>query len=118
LQRQQLPLVDREGVALSAGRSERLSDLRESFVEVLAISGIQNRFTAGLDPDGAVAVEFDFFCGDERYVALTVIGDLAKRNFAERHHIIVPPVCSLYWHWSSLHLRPDKLSLRGCNFTA
>jgi len=23
---------------------------------------------------------------------------------------------SLYWHWSSLHLRPDKLSFRGCNF--
>jgi len=33
-------------------------------------------------------VEFDLFCGDERYVALTLIGDLAKRNFAEKHHII------------------------------
>jgi len=32
-------------------------------------------------PEGA-------FCGDERYVALTLIGDLAKRNFAEKHHII------------------------------
>jgi len=29
-----------------------------------------------------------FFCGDERYVALALIGDLAKRNFAEKHHII------------------------------
>ncbi len=28
------------------------------------------------------------FCGDERYGALTLIGDLAKRNFAEKHHII------------------------------
>jgi len=33
-------------------------------------------------------VELDLFCGDERYVALTLIGDLAKRNFAEKHHII------------------------------
>jgi hypothetical protein len=40
------------------------------------------------DGDGAVAVEFDFFCGVGRYVALTLIGDLAKRNFAEKHHII------------------------------
>jgi len=31
---------------------------------------------------------FHFFCGDERYVALTLIGDLAERNFAEKHHII------------------------------
>jgi hypothetical protein len=29
-----------------------------------------------------------WLCGDERYVALTLIGDLAKRNFAEKHHII------------------------------
>ena len=36
----------------------------------------------------AVAVEFNFFCGDERYVALTLIGDLVKRKFAEKHHII------------------------------
>jgi hypothetical protein len=28
------------------------------------------------------------FCGAERYVALTLIGDLARRNFAEKHHII------------------------------
>jgi hypothetical protein len=35
-----------------------------------------------------LAVQFDFFCGDEHYVALTSIGDVAKRNFAEKHHII------------------------------
>jgi len=32
--------------------------------------------------------KIEFFCGDERYVALTLIGDLAKRNFAEKRHII------------------------------
>jgi hypothetical protein len=35
-----------------------------------------------------IAVQLNFFCGDERYVALTLIGDLAKQNFAEKHHII------------------------------
>jgi hypothetical protein len=33
-------------------------------------------------------VERQLFCGDERYVALTLIGDLAKRNVTEKHHII------------------------------
>jgi len=28
----------------------------------------------------AIAIQLNFFCGDERYVALTLIGDLAKRN--------------------------------------
>jgi len=28
------------------------------------------------------------FCGDERYVALSLIGDLAKRNCAEKQHVI------------------------------
>jgi len=51
-----------EGYHLSIDNSvvgkitERLSDLRESFVEVLVISRIQNRFAAGFDADGAVAV--------------------------------------------------------------
>jgi hypothetical protein len=40
------------------------------------------------DGDSTVTIEFDFFCGVGRYVALTLIGDLAKRNFAEKHHII------------------------------
>lgn len=30
----------------------------------------------------------DFLCGRQRCVALTLIGDLTKRNFAEKHHII------------------------------
>jgi hypothetical protein len=42
----------------------------------------------GLDGLGAVPVQLDLFCGDERYVALTLIGDLAKRKFAKKHHII------------------------------
>jgi hypothetical protein len=41
-----------------------------------------------LDCDRSIAVELNFFCGVGRYVALTLIGDLAKRNFAEKHHII------------------------------
>jgi len=32
--------------------------------------------------DGAYPSSFNFFCGDERYVALSLVGDLAKRNFA------------------------------------
>jgi hypothetical protein len=32
--------------------------------------------------------KIEFFCGDERYVALTLIGGLATRHFAEKHHII------------------------------
>jgi hypothetical protein len=31
---------------------------------------------------------FEILCGDERYVALTLIGDLAKQNFTEKHHMI------------------------------
>jgi hypothetical protein len=30
----------------------------------------------------------NLFCGHERYEALILIGDLAKRNFAEKHPII------------------------------
>jgi hypothetical protein len=32
--------------------------------------------------------KIEFFCGVQRYVALALIGDLANRNFAEKHHII------------------------------
>jgi hypothetical protein len=39
---------------------ECLSDLRESFVEVLVIPRVQGRFTAGSDSNGAVAVQLDF----------------------------------------------------------
>jgi len=67
---------------------ERFCNLRKSFVKVLTVAGIQNVVAAGFDSNGAVAVELNFFCGDERYVALTLIGDLAKRNVAEKHHII------------------------------
>ncbi len=38
---------------------ERFSDLREAFVEVLAVPRIQNSFTA-FDCNGAITVEFDF----------------------------------------------------------
>jgi len=39
--------------------TKRLRDLRESFVEVLVVSRIQDCFPAGFDSDDAVAVEFD-----------------------------------------------------------
>jgi hypothetical protein len=48
----------------------------------------QSLVAARLHSFGAVSIQLDLFCGDERYVALTLIGDLAKRNFAEKHHII------------------------------
>jgi hypothetical protein len=37
--------------------AERLSDLRESFVEVFVVARVQNRVAAGFDSDGAVAVK-------------------------------------------------------------
>jgi hypothetical protein len=39
--------------------AECLNDLREAFVEVLAVSRMQDRFTA-LNTNGAVAVQLDF----------------------------------------------------------
>ena len=48
----------------------------------------QSHASSRLDRKGSITIKFDLFCGDERYVALTLIGDLAKRNFAEKHHII------------------------------
>jgi len=39
--------------------------------------------TIRFDCDSAVAVEFDFFCGARRYVALTLIGEPATYSFAE-----------------------------------
>ena len=36
-----------------------------------------------LDGDSAVSVQLDFLCGVQRYVALTLIGKPATRNFAE-----------------------------------
>jgi hypothetical protein len=48
-------------MTVSAGRSpERRGDLRESFGEVFAVPRIQNGFVAGLDSDGAIAVQLDF----------------------------------------------------------
>jgi len=44
--------------------------------------------------------------------------DLDRRSsqakFCRKHHIIwnVPPVWSLYWHWSSLHLQPQCFAVR------
>jgi hypothetical protein len=37
-----------------------LSNLRESFVEVLAVPRIEDGFAAGSDSDGAIAVQFYF----------------------------------------------------------
>src|SRR5712664_4764178 len=37
-----------------------LSDLRESFVEILVVPGIEDRLEAGFDADGAVAVQLNF----------------------------------------------------------
>jgi hypothetical protein len=39
---------------------ERLSDLRESLVEVLVVPRVQNSFVIRSDSDCAIAVEFDF----------------------------------------------------------
>ncbi len=50
---------------------ERLSDLRESFVEVLMVPGEQDCFATGLDSDSAVAIQLNFLCDAECYVALT-----------------------------------------------
>jgi hypothetical protein len=56
-------------------RLESLPKTEASFIEPMECLSVSKL------PEGA-------FCGDERYVALTLIGDLAKRNFAEKHHII------------------------------
>jgi len=50
-----------------------------AFVEIMECLSVSKL------PDGPQWI-YDF-CGDECYVALTLIGDLAKRNFAEKHHI-------------------------------
>jgi hypothetical protein len=41
--------------------TKRVSDLREALVEVLVVPRIQDRFAAGLDANGAVAVQLNFF---------------------------------------------------------
>jgi hypothetical protein len=80
---------DQLAVHDSAGRDARkgFNDVTELAVEGIFRAGIEI-YAVGLDGNRPVTVDFDFFCGDERYVALTLIGDLAKRNFAEKHHII------------------------------
>ena len=67
---------------------QRLDDIRK--LSVQRFSSPREQCDAGfrLDYKGPITVEFDLFCGVERYVALTLIGDLAKRTFAEKHHII------------------------------
>ena len=56
-------------------RLESLPKTEASFIEPMECLSVSKL------PEGA-------FCGDERYGALTLICDLAKRNFAEKHHII------------------------------
>ena len=63
-------------------------DVREFSAERFSVARIKRDAPIGLHCNRAISVELDFFCGDERYVVLTLIGDLAKRNFAEKHHII------------------------------
>ena len=67
---------------------EGFSDLRKSLVEVLVVPRVQYGFATRPNANCTISVWLNFFCGDERYVALTLIGDLAKRNFAEKQHII------------------------------
>jgi hypothetical protein len=62
--------------------------VRVLLIERLLTTGEQVNFVIGLDRNRPISIKFDLFCGDERYVALTLIGDLAKRNFTEMHHII------------------------------
>jgi len=54
---------------ISGKTAQGLSDVRLPLVEFLPVARIQNRFAAGFDSDGAVAIKFDFFCGVRRYVA-------------------------------------------------
>ncbi|PYT59262.1 MAG: hypothetical protein DMG46_09835 [Acidobacteria bacterium] len=68
--------------------SECFNDVGKLSVEKFASAREERDIVLGFDCDGTIAVAFNFFCGDESYVALTLIGDLAKRNFAEKHHII------------------------------
>ena len=62
--------------------------VRVLLIERFLTTGEQPNFVIGLDRNRSISIKFDLFCGDERYVALTLIDDLAKRNFAEKHHII------------------------------
>jgi hypothetical protein len=62
--------------------------VRVLLIERLLATGEQPNLAIRFDGDSAVAIEFNFLCGDERYVALTLIGDVVKRNVAEKHHII------------------------------
>jgi hypothetical protein len=55
---------------------------------VMLCSSLPTRSPTATETDGRYIIRSSAFCGDERYVALTLIGDLAKRNFAEKHHII------------------------------
>src|SRR6266404_140980 len=56
----------RRGLQLAVDNSvdrkfvERLRDLRESFVEVLVVTRVQNYFAADFDADGAVAIQLNF----------------------------------------------------------
>jgi hypothetical protein len=56
---------------------------RELFAERLLSAREQKQDAARLRSFGAVAVQLDLFCGVRRYVALTLTGELAVRNFAE-----------------------------------
>ena len=67
--------------------TERVSDLRESFVEVFVIPRVEDGFV-GFDSYGAIAVELDFFCGVRRYVALKMLGQLGRGRNRLRCHII------------------------------
>jgi len=43
----------------------------------------QRDTSSRLDREGSIPVKFNFFCGVERYVVLTLIGEPATCNFAE-----------------------------------
>jgi hypothetical protein len=67
---------------------QRLNDIGKFLIQGLLPAREKGYATSVHHSQRPVSIELDFFCGDERYVALTLIGDLAKRNFAEKHHII------------------------------
>ena len=74
------------GIAGLGARAHHLSERK------LCLSAVNQRtFIARFelsDTPGELALKLAFLCGHEGYVALTLICDLAKRNFAEKHHII------------------------------
>jgi hypothetical protein len=63
--------------------AEGLDDVRVLSVERFPLPGIKIQFGFRVDCDSTVSIEFDFLCGGERYVALTLIGETATSNFAE-----------------------------------